>query len=224
MLANRTSFVYPNLDIHFDRIAKNANTFIYIKLNQLENSYNQPLHRDRARIDSLSPIDMPIRDLSKFKRFRHLVIARNPFDRALSMFLNKIAPGDTHQRFSIFPGYGDDSSDGFKAFLRGVENESLRKSNYHMWTQIESLLFRSIHCYTDIIYFENLQSEFSQFLQSLGLQADVVNQTPASLDPKKTTQTRSKRMHYFDQEAIDLVAAIYQQDFEAFGYSLDSFA
>jgi len=225
MLANRTSFVYPNLGVHFDRIAKNANNFTYIKLNQFENGYEQALHRNLARKDSIAAIDMPLTELPKFKLLRHLVVVRNPFDRALSVFLDKVAPG-TSQNYSIFPGYGDKTRTGFKRFLSGIENEKLRKSNHHMWSQKESMVFNSISYYTDVVRFENFETELGDFFRSLGVQSDIFqgDEERGIVDPKKVTDAAKKRMDYLDEEAAALIEAVYQEDFRAFGYSADLIA
>ena len=134
---------------------------------------------------------------------------RNPFTRALSGYLDKVAPKDSKN----WPELRNRHIENFEQHLRALADFRLRRLNCHFRPQHINLDFPNIE-YDAIFYLENL-SALSRFFA--GISPDFILETFA---PHSRSASSKLRDHYTDR-AVKLVQEIYAQDFSLFGYSSD---
>lgn len=174
---------------------------------------------------SLSPLAAPITggfDLdevfgsaSPYFRFSFV---RNPYSRALSCYLEKIA-GEQWLRDLRLPELGFHPQDevSFADFLNRVRVQELRDMDVHWAPQHFLLSLRRVQ-YGFLGRFENFQGDLRRLVDILSL--DV----PEELLLRRTahvTSAASKLHDYYDDETVALVQEIYGKDFDALGYGRD---
>lgn len=174
---------------------------------------------------SLSPLAAPISDGFDLDElfgcptpwFRFSFV-RNPYSRALSCYLEKIA-GEQWLRDIRLPGLGFDPSDdvSFAEFLRRVSVQEHRDMDIHWAPQHHLLSLRKVQ-YGFLGRFETFQADLRRLVDILGL--DV----PDELLERRTahvTAAAQKLHDYYDDETLDLVQEIYRKDFDLLGYGRD---
>lgn len=218
-LANRGSCIYPELGIHFDRIPKNANTFLFMLFDQIRLGIESVRDREVARRDIIAPIDLSLK--TDLRKYRHVVVVRDPFSRCLSMFLQKIEPGIS-TNYSYLSGYGVHGKEGFRSFLMHLSSRNTLYSNYHFWPQVDCFTLKDIKNYDYTLRFENLNSDLIKMLKSLDIEFDSDEQqievAYREKDKVKLTNSRKKMPQYFDAHTEKLVRDIYKKDFCHIGY------
>jgi hypothetical protein len=134
---------------------------------------------------------------------------RNPYTRALSGYLDKVATRDPR----YFPELRDHSVENFEQHLLAIADYRPKRLNFHFRPQHINLDFPNIN-YDAIFYLEDL-SALSRFFA--GISPDFILETCA---PHSRSANSKLRDHYTDR-AVKLVQEIYAQDFSLFGYSSD---
>ena len=141
---------------------------------------------------------------------------RNPYSRALSMFLYLINDQDfLNEKLETESVVYDD----FSVFLKTIKNYIKEKGPYtldvHMIPQIETTENLESQILTHVIHLENFERESTWLLDRLNLFG-----TPANyFEGYHATNATSKLSQYYTKECVELVAEIYGKDFEYFGYS-----
>ncbi len=139
---------------------------------------------------------------------------RNPFERAVSCYLNKIVGYDTDDHLGRhMKGLGVDTLLSFLEVVAG-----------------QPPLFRDVHCramtdlthigavaYDDIVRYETFEADLRRIM---------VNLNVSTLDiPRPARRNRTdagSRLHeLLGPRECDLIREIYRRDFETFGYSMD---
>ena len=174
---------------------------------------------------SLSPLGAPIKDgfdleelfgtPSTWVRFGFV---RNPYSRALSCYLEKIA-GEQWLRDKRLPALGFDPHDevSFAEFLRRVAKQEPPEMDIH-WAPQHALLGLRRVGYDYLGRFECFHADLQRLIDILGLNA------PLELLERRTTHVTGagSRLHeFYDAETIDLVQHIYDDDFRLLGYGRD---
>jgi hypothetical protein len=174
---------------------------------------------------STSPLAAPLRDgfdveevFGAGSRFFRFAFVRNPYSRALSCYLEKIA-GAQWLRDLRLPklGFQPDEEITFSQFLRRVADQEPSAMDIH-WAPQSFLLALPKVEYAFLGRFESFHADLEALRRHLGLQA------PASLFSERTQHTtgaRSRISAHFDRETVDLVRGIYHEDFQRLGYGLD---
>lgn len=144
---------------------------------------------------------------------------RNPYKRILSCFLNKL-----HGRREISKtgmeaaaekvGFVDGEGLKFKDFLRHVAQQEPREMNGHWCPQVNMIIPDLIN-YDKIIRLENFDSDFAKLMNTLNCDYEISDRIYNS------TSSHTKLHRFYDDECIELVKAIYAEDFERLGYSLE---
>ena len=147
-----------------------------------------------------------------WKTYEKILLVRNPFARALSMFSNKAHRAYIHLKNKKYLTYHD-----FKTFLnyaRGCTDHHIRP----IVTQI-----RSVDEYSNIFYLEDLDSFYS-FLKSRAT-TDEQYKNLEKLHKDNTFMNASssyeKYRGYLTLEAVNKILNLYALDFSTFKYSKD---
>jgi len=214
--------VYPRLGVLFNRIKKSGNTTVVAFLDDVEKSemVQKPQIETSAKLKNMRRIHMsPYRDILRMRSFSTLVIVRNPYYRAISGFLDKIAKG-TNPRYENYPYFGKDGPEIFEKFLAHCGQQNFFK-NRHFLPQT-ALLFQPPDRYTKIARLETLPEDMSDFLFQIGADpaAAQVLQKPHAIEIKEESkiQNSSEKFHYLTPRACRLIETLYARDFDSFGY------
>ena len=174
---------------------------------------------------SISPLAAPISggfDLDEIfgspSPYFRFSFVRNPYSRALSCYLEKIA-GEQWLRDIRLPELGFDPHEevSFADFLKRVSGQQPRAMDPHWAPQHHLLSLRKVR-YGFLGRFENFQPDLRRLVDTLGL--DV----PQELLLRRTAHVTAAadRLHdYFDDETVHLVQQIYRKDFDLLGYGRD---
>jgi len=173
---------------------------------------------------STSPLGAPLRDgfdldeiFGEGPYFRFSFV-RNPYSRALSCYLEKIA-GHMWLRDLRLPelGFQPDEDVTFVEFLRKVADQAPAEMDIH-WAPQHHLLSLDKVSYGFLGRFEQLHSDLRSVIAHLGITA------PAGLLARPTlhrTGASEKSAQFYDPESVDLVREIYREDFNRLGYGVD---
>lgn len=185
-------------------------------------AYDEPesVH-DRAT----SPLGAPVRDDFDFDEvygaespYFRFGFVRNPYSRALSCFLEKIA-GEQWLREMRLPilGFEPDEEVTFVQFLSRVAAQPPADMDIH-WAPQHLLLSLSKVDYGFLGRFESFHRDLHAVIAHLGMDVPdrLIKTTTAHV-----TNAGTKIMEYYDDEAVDLVRTIYRSDFDCLGYGLD---
>lgn len=180
---------------------------------------------DSVHERSTSPLGAPLRDGfdldelfgpdSPYFRFGFV---RNPYSRALSCYLEKIA-GEQWLRDIRLPklGFRPDEDVSFVDFLHRVAQQEPAEMDIH-WAPQSHLLSLGRVSYGFIGRFESFHADLLSVIGHLDMTV------PDDLLDKRTSHTtnaRRKIAQYYDEKCVALVQTIYQRDFELLGYGLD---
>lgn len=133
---------------------------------------------------------------------------RNPYPRAVSGYLDKIASG-RKPRFAKWLGLPPDVS--FLDFLRRISEQDVDAMNRH-WRPQSALVSPKVKL--DFLgRFEQFNEDFAKVLDRLGIDSKIVRE-------KREHQTSAdSRLDLIGVEEKALIDRIYHDDFERFGYS-----
>lgn len=143
---------------------------------------------------------------------------RNPYTRALSCYLEKIA-GEQWLREIRLPalGFAADAEVSFAEFLHRVREQDPRRMDTH-WAPQSFLLSLARIEYGFLGRFETFQRDLLRLVETLDLQV------PVDLLERRTahvTGADQQLRDYYNPETVSLVREIYREDFERLGYGID---
>jgi hypothetical protein len=173
---------------------------------------------------STSPLGAPIRDRFDLDEvfgdgpYFRFGFVRNPYSRALSCYLEKIA-GHQWLRDLRLPRLGLDPKDdvSFGQFLTLVAEQPLAEMDIH-WAPQHYLLSLDRVTYGFLGRFESFQRDLDAVVTQLGID------TPPDLQRTPTlhiTNASARLREYYDDESVELVRHVYRGDFERLGYGID---
>jgi hypothetical protein len=143
---------------------------------------------------------------------------RNPYARLLSAWLDKIRPGQG-MAGPVFAHFGRDASDpqstvGFAEFVAWLEAQRDRIGQWNMhWRPMARLLRPDLIPYDLIGRLERFEEDFATLSARIGT-------SPAreAVAVPHLTRAADRLAEFYTQDLRDRVAALYAEDFAAFGY------
>lgn len=196
----------------YNRIEKNANSSLIILFHWLETGQKAGAIGARKRMPHL--LDWPTSQMQDLAEMRRMVVVRNPFSRTLSAFLNKVET----QKFRRDVGHMERTPEDFRAFVKLLDEGHL-STNSHWDLQMRQLVF-TIEAYTDVLRFENLEHDLSDFLLRLDLDQNAMHRSSAFQKGRThRTDANAQLERFYDSDAEAIVRRLFSDDFEAFGYS-----
>jgi hypothetical protein len=157
------------------------------------------------------------RQILRGKAYTRFIFVRNPYTRLLSAYRDRAqAKSVLHNQIVRDLGRKDFSLAEFVAFIARQRTKT-KALDQHIRPQVEVTAFEAID-YHFVGKFENLAADWET------ISCEVFGRTlPLGFhSPKKTSSDLIAVSSAFDRESAELVAEIYKEDFEAFGYSPDS--
>ena len=222
---------FPELRVVFNRIKKAGNSSVTAFLWDLaaEERGERAQSIRAAKKTALSPSRANWQEALIMRDYTYFTVVRNPYDRALSAFLQKVSRGQEgndsrKRRFRVVPGWGEPSPEGFAKFVDFLANGGL-KHDRHWWPQVE-LLIMPFERFDVVGRLETLSDDMARLLEVIGrdpAKAETLKR-PHPLEakqPNKITGATSKRAAYYTPELAATVRRLYAADFETFGYPDD---
>ncbi|HEY6633357.1 MAG TPA: sulfotransferase family protein [Rhizobiaceae bacterium] len=135
---------------------------------------------------------------------------RNPYDRIISAYLDKIALG-TKPRKRKLPGLGPVGEISFRDFLLTLQRQKAARMNRHWRPQ--SLLISPRVKLDFLGRFERFETDFAHVLERLGVE-------PAAITNRRGHKTSAaEHRDMIGPEEKALIDSIYGEDFERFDYT-----
>lgn len=143
---------------------------------------------------------------------------RNPYSRVLSAYLDKIAANET-RRERFLQGLVEEPKKpiSFREFLELIAKQSPHNMNAHWRPQRYHTMVDSLD-YDFIGSFEALNDDLVAILK---VAAPPALEFVKAVDEHRTSASEQLIDYYSDESAERLAQAIYEKDFEKFGYSTD---
>lgn len=135
---------------------------------------------------------------NKYKEYFKFVIIRNPWDRLVSCYENKVVEKRK------FPSCWDKD---FSHFVDYVASKNIEKCNKHF--RLQTKLF-PVDQVDYIGKFENFKEEFEYITDKIGISK------PELIQKNKTV--RKKYIDYYDDRTKEIVSKIYKPDIDLGGY------
>lgn len=212
--------VFPELRLCFNRIKKSGNSSVCLHLSKLCGypDYDTPEDlKDRLP----RPETLSVGQLFSLRSYHSLAVVRNPYERALSAFLEKVASG-TSAQFAHYPGFGEAGPDGFLKFLTYLE-ASQWQVNRHFWPQT-LLMYKPVDAYSLVARLEDLPEVLPPFIRRISGR-DLDGEALRAPHPverrqkRKVTTARRKVDDFYTPGNREIVERIYGQDFRLLNYS-----
>ena len=209
--ADARGCVDTQLGFFYNRIPKAANSTIVTTLARLR--FNQEIPSKQAKKIFLTPSLLYTDEVENFDRLFRFVIARNPFTRTLSAYLDKV------ERHAIRDG----KKSTFKNFLYQLDAGKLHSDGH--WVPQSDLLLIPVEQFDFIGRVESLQADLSKIKNRLlNTQSEEPVKsflTNATKEQRFVGNASSKLGTYYDAECVQLVRKLYRIDFELFDYAQD---
>ncbi len=219
MSADSRGAVYSDLGVFYNRIPKAANTTVVAILHEIQKGTVDEV--DAIKEEIIRPSRLDWTQARAFRRLFKFTFVRNPYERLLSAWLQKVAPGKV-STYAGIPGFGNDSQEGFAAFVRYLSAGGLMDNKH--WTPQYLLMVIPPEKYDFVGRVETFNRDMQYVLDKAGL----VLPDGRSLDELyptdkagKKTQAGEKLAKYFSATEIDQVYQLYKTDFERLNYPKD---
>lgn len=139
---------------------------------------------------------------------------RNPFERLVSCYLNKIV--DRGGGYNLGGRMKDLGVDSLLSFLEVVARQPPLSRDVHCRAMTD-LTFAGAIRYDDIVRYETFEKDLRRIMARLNM-TDFNIPRPAG---RNRTDAGSRLHELLGPRESDLIREIYRRDFEAFGYSMD---
>ena len=141
----------------------------------------------------------------KWNDYFKFTIVRNPWDRLLSYYLNKVYVRG--RPWMCKPKYRAHKGMTFKELIQALYQENLKTCDIHYRLQTHMFPQSKV----DFIgRFENYQEDFNTICDKIGI--------PQQQLPHKNSTKHKHYTEYYDDETKQIVAEKYAKDIEYFGY------
>jgi hypothetical protein len=158
--------------------------------------------------ESMNILDVPKlkqNDIINYKNYFKFAFVRNPFDRLVSCYHDKVLVG------GIDFGTSTNSFSDFAAEIASIPD---KHSNIHFKSQHKFITDRNGNLLTDYIgKFENLEQEYQKICTRMG----VKNQTDLQWQ-NKSMRSRKDYRKFYDERSKNLIMKRYEKDLKLFAY------
>lgn len=143
---------------------------------------------------------------ARFKHFFKFAFVRNPWDRVVSCYCQKVEEKNPNWAFY----YGECFDKGFEYFVDFIKKKDLRTADRHI--RLQTKLVPCSEC--DFIgHLENFEADFQYVLSVLGVKDKEI--------PKKNPSNHAHYSAYYNDKTREIIAQKYKDDIEAFDYQFE---
>lgn len=181
------------------------------------------LHKDLDDIHSIKKFNFVNKENLENKRFDEYFkfgFVRNPWDRVVSCYLNKIrnsSEGDVSHRggkiFSIYGWFKPNIT--FKEFVFAIYSTPDEYSEVHFKSQYDFLYNKEGKLLVDFVgKFEELDKDFDYVCKKINIE-------PVKLTHRNST-SRNHYSTYYDSRTKKMISERYKKDIKFFGYTFEN--
>ncbi len=143
-------------------------------------------------------------DPEKYKDYFKFAFVRNPWDRIVSCYCNKVLT-------KSHPPFGQCFDKGFDYFVDFINKQNVAKGDNHIKLQTKLLPYYKV----DFIgHFETFSEDLQHVLKTIGLKNVEI--------PKKNASEHAHYSKYYTERTKNIIAKKYKADIEAFGYRFET--
>ncbi len=217
----RVLYVFPSAGVTFNRVKKAANTSMMRTLHEFDALCAARAEASGAS-DGADPSPSSVLKQSpevirRLPAHEMLVVRRNPYTRVLAAFLDRFR----HRRYRRTYGAFDIDPLGFQSLLRRLDQCGIMRDP-HWSLQVDRMVLPP-RAYTRVIDFEDCDRQMRTYLTRRGVPAEVAARM-VDQAPGHSSYDREAAAHlhdFYSCEAADVVARLYERDFQLLGYGLD---
>jgi hypothetical protein len=212
------------LDINQRTVVDRQRGFIYFRSPKAANStvmLNLAGGELRGKMRDLKRLYPRVSTLSRREvtslasRFFLFAVARNPYSRIVSAYLDKVTRGRSAVKVRERIGLPADAEVSFLEFCRYLQAGGVN-DNPHWYRQVDL-----VPCGPELLHFighvENLSADLEYILARVNGEKPLEQ---ASWVPHRTGAD-GRLQEFYCPESIEIVRSLYCSDFDAFGYSPD---
>lgn len=211
--------VCPEKKILYIRIPKAANSTVTALLwNQIHGTCfdeHTPTKKIKKSFQKAVNLNF-IRSLDAKKNYFFFTIVRNPYDRILSAYLQKISFPLYNQRYGKQIAQAGNGEISFSSFCKFLDQKGLYKDPH--WIPQYDFIWPNCKRLNFIGRFENFQEDVSRLFFTLFGECNV--NLNAYYGPGRTN-ANELRHFYYDEQSKNIIYRLYQSDFLYFNYSSD---
>jgi len=211
----------------FVETAKVACSTIKLTLQRLEledKYFKREVFQD-VHVRAYSPL-LSLQQVPDFERlfinddYFRFCFVRNPYERILSAYLNKIKGNSMMEKSIILSQLGHDMRDlsipvSFEQFISAIEKQPVSMMNNHWRHQYYSTYQDTIN-YHFIGKLEKFDEHFSYVMEKVGASPYYIKEA------RHATGSSSKFNEYYTDDLLERVYNVFQIDFETFRYAKDA--
>ena len=211
----------------FSLIPKNANTSCKLALIETfyKDQYSKCLDTLKLNNDSFHAKTLNIfnyisnAELFISDMYFRVAVIRNPYDRLLVGYINKISKLHLTNRKSRFGFTHNNKPITFEMFINQIINTEVDKLDHHFMPQYKFLTFNDSILLNDyLIRYEDLDNGWKELQIMLSEKYDI-----DLSDLPHCNETKKDISKYFTQDLADKVYNFYKRDFELFTYHKNDF-
>ncbi len=219
-LLNYNVHVFKNYELTYIETPKNACTsakrllsLAFLKTELCSDNIHNEFSRLLTRISKLGP---HITQNAIFGSYYRFAVIRNPIDRFISAFEDKIINNDFEKK-RIRPkfGFGNQEKIELLDFLYRLENMNNLKRDIHFMTQTRILSFDSIK-YDLLIDTIEYEEKMTLLLKKFGI--EITENIKNVISKHYNKNEKNYSFNQLTSKEEELIRKIYKKDFENFGY------
>jgi hypothetical protein len=204
----------------FTVIPKNANTsvkYILVKdffpffLNNININDPDKIHSNTIKLFNFVNHEFMYNN----NDYLRISIVRNPFDRLVSGWRNKIKNLNLIN-FKRPRRHGFTKACNFKEFIHQIYNTSEEKIDRHFVPQYRFITYNDIIFSDRILKFENLTEDWDNLIQEIYIR-NKIKLSRLTINLNNTKNNKSYR-EYYDKDLIKLVEKKFERDLNIFNY------
>lgn len=205
--------IFPRIGIILNRIKKAGNTSVTAFFAEIEGLSFASSAELKSKIQR--PIVFNPFVVHRIRNLYSVVVVRNPYERVLSAFRDKVGRGDLSGEY--YPGFADDSPRGFAKFIAFLDNGGLYMDRH--WLPQTELLFAPVRSFSFVGKLESLEDDMTKVLSDIGKNPKLAFglRKPHGI-ANHLTGSSSLIGSYYTPSLAKTVYRLYQEDFDAFSY------
>lgn len=222
---DRRIIVCPEHEFVYIRIPKCANSTISMLLYQATTGHVDDNMRPRyAKQFFNHPGEVGLLNSIK-ARYSYFIFTfvRNPYDRLLSVYLNKFVLANRSRQSYLGKLYGDTilkycegQESTFLGFCRYLDHGGVRVDPH--WLPMVDFMWPSVKRIDYIGRLETIETDMKNIFKRIYGKFDFNIQTRYGPEP---TNAEKKISRYYDEECKEIIRRLYRADFDCFEYNAD---